>query len=226
MCNVSDPPPPAVVLDYADVLVDWRPERVVGLFYPPGVTAMFFDAADPHGYDHYRRRAAEGWDDERILDAYTAEHGPAVGWIMHLLLEHRALGLYDMPDGMPSLLCELAHSGIDMYGFANCSRRAVALMHAKYPWLDLLGDAIGYAPLDGVEWPRALVPSADALARHGLDPATTLYVTHDDDAARTAARQGLRTIRFDTADGLRMVASGWPFAASAASAPAPFRCTR
>ncbi len=272
MCNVSDPPPSAVVLDYADVLVDWRPERVVGLFYPPGVTAMFFDAADPHGYDHYRRRAAEGWDDERILEAYTAEHGPAVGWIMHLLLEHRALGLYDMPDGMPSLLrelahsgidmhgfanCsrravalmhakypwldllglydmpdgmpsllrELAHSGIDMHGFANCSRRAVALMHAKYPWLDLLGDAIGYAPLDGVEWPRALVPSADALARHGLDPATTLYVTHDDDAARTAARQGLHAIRFDTADGLRTVASGWPFAVSAASAPAPLRCT-
>lgn len=225
MCNVSDPPPSAVVLDYADVLVDWRPERVVGLFYPPGVTAMFFDAADPHGYDHYRRRAAEGWDDERILEAYTAEHGPAVGWIMHLLLEHRALGLYDMPDGMPSLLRELAHSGIDMHGFANCSRRAVALMHAKYPWLDLLGDAIGYAPLDGVEWPRALVPSADALARHGLDPATTLYVTHDDDAARTAARQGLHAIRFDTADGLRTVASGWPFAVSAASAPAPLRCT-
>lgn len=225
MCNVSDPPPSAVVLDYADVLVDWRPERVVGLFYPPGVTAMFFDAADPHGYDHYRRRAAEGWDDERILEAYTAEHGPAVGWIMHLLLEHRALGLYDMPDGMPSLLRELAHSGIDMHGFANCSRRAVALMHVKYPWLDLLGDAIGYAPLDGVEWPRALVPSADALARHGLDPATTLYVTHDDDAARTAARQGLHAIRFDTADGLRTVASGWPFAVSAASAPAPLRCT-
>lgn len=225
MRNVSDSPPSAVVLDYADVLVDWRPERVVGLFYPPGVTAMFFDAADPHGYDHYRRRAAEGWDDERILEAYTAEHGPAVGWIMHLLLEHRALGLYDMPDGMPSLLRELAHSGIDMHGFANCSRRAVALMHAKYPWLDLLGDAIGYAPLDGVEWPRALVPSADALARHGLDPATTLYVTHDDDAARTAARQGLHAIRFDTADGLRTVASGWPFAVSAASAPAPLRCT-
>ena len=82
----------AVVFDYFDVLVDWRPRRVVGAFYPPGVTDMFFDDHDPHGYEFCRARAAAGVPDGKILDDYTREHGPAVGWILRLLLQHREIG--------------------------------------------------------------------------------------------------------------------------------------
>ncbi|PAU69266.1 alpha beta hydrolase [Bifidobacterium italicum] len=172
----SGPSVTAVVLDYFGALVDWRPERIVGMFYPAGVTAMFFDADDPHGYDHYRRRAIEGWDDERIIDDYSREHGPAVGWIMRLLLENRTLGFYDMPEGVPTRLRELHRAGVRLYGFANCSSRAVALMHAKYSWLGLLDGTI-----DG-----RLTPE-EAIAAYNLDPASTTFVTTDPDRARYSA---------------------------------------
>ena len=128
----------AVVFDYFDVLVDWHPHRVVGAFYPPGVTDMFFDDHDPHGYEFCRARAAAGVPDGKILDDYTREHGPAVGWILRLLLQHRALGFYDMPVGMPTLLRELRAAGVRMVGLANCSETAVEQMQVKYPWLGLL----------------------------------------------------------------------------------------
>lgn len=176
----SGPSATAVVLDYFGALVDWRPERVVGMFYPAGVTAMFFDADDPHGYDHYRRRAIEGWGDERIIDDYSREHGPAVGWIMRLLLENRMLGFYDMPDGVPTRLRELHAAGVRLYGFANCSSAAVALMHEKYPWLSLLDGTI-----DG-----RLTPE-ETLVAFDLDPDSTAFVTTDPSRAAALAIAGL-----------------------------------
>lgn len=176
----SGPSATAVVLDYFDTLVDWRPERIVSLFYPSGVTAMFFDVADPHGYDYYRRRAIEGWDDERIIDDYSREHGPAVGWIMRLLLENRTLGFYDMPEGVPTRLRELHRAGVRLYGFANCSRRAVDLMHAKYPWLSLLDGTID-----------SRLTAAEVAATFDLDPVSTAFVTTDPFRAAALGAAGL-----------------------------------
>ncbi|KFI58244.1 alpha beta hydrolase [Bifidobacterium choerinum] len=178
--ELREPPLTAVVFDYFGALVDWRPERIVGMFYPDGVTAMFFDPDDPHGYDYYRRRAIEGWDDKRIIDAYSLEHGPAVGWIMRLLLENRTLGFYDMPEGVPTRLRELHRAGVRLYGFANCSGRAVDLMHAKYPWLSLLDGTI-----DGRLTPEETITAFE------LDPASTTFVTADPSRADALAHAGL-----------------------------------
>lgn len=191
----------AVVFDYFDVLVDWRPRRVVGAFYPPGVTDMFFDDHDPHGYEFCRARAAVGVPDGKILDDYTREHGPAVGWILRLLLQHRALGFYDMPVGMPTLLRELRAAGVRMVGLASCSETAVEQMQVKYPWLGLL-DGTMVSAREYIAKPESALFERAIRAFH-LDPAHTLFV--ENNAANTAAacELGLHAVRFESAEQIR-----------------------
>lgn len=190
----------AVVFDYFDVLVDWRPHRVVGAFYPPGVTDMFFDDHDPHGYEFCRARAAAGVPDGKILDDYTREHGPAVGWILRLLLQHRALGFYDMPVGMPTLLRELRAAGVRMVGLANCSETAVEQMQVKYPWLGLL-DGTMVSARECIAKPDPALFERAIRAFH-LDTAHTLFV--ENTAANAAACEpGLHAVRFESAEQIR-----------------------
>ena len=186
----------AVVFDYFDVLVDWRPHRVVGAFYPPGVTDMFFDDHDPHGYEFCRARAAAGVPDGKILDDYTREHGPAVGWILRLLLQHRALGFYDMPVGMPTLLRELRAAGVRMVGLANCSETAVEQMQVKYPWLGLL-DGTMVSARECIAKPDPALFERAIRAFH-LDTAHTLFVENTAaNAAAAIAVEGEKTINPD-----------------------------
>lgn len=191
----------AVVFDYFDVLVDWRPRRVVGAFYPPGVTDMFFDDRDPHGYEFCRARAAAGVPDGKILDDYTREHGPAVGWILHLLLQHRALGFYDMPVGMPTLLRELRAAGVRMVGLANCSENVVEQMHAKYPWLGLL-DGTMISARECIAKPGSALFERAIRAFH-LDPAHTLFVENNDVNTAAACELGLHAVCFESAEQIR-----------------------
>lgn len=190
----------AVVFDYFDVLVDWRPRRVVGAFYPPGVTDMFFDNRDPHGYEFCRDRAAAGVPDGKILDDYTREHGPAVGWILRLL-QHRALGFYDMPVGMPTLLRELRAAGVRMVGLANCSETVVEQMHAKYPWLGLL-DGTMVSARECIAKPESALFERAIRAFH-LDPARTLFVENNDANTAAACELGLHAVRFESVEQIR-----------------------
>lgn len=190
----------AVVFDYFDVLVDWRPRRVVGAFYPPGVTDMFFDDRDPYGYEFCRARAAAGVLDGEILDDYTREHGPAVGWILRLLLQHRALGFYDMPVGMPTLLREL-RAGVRMVGLANCSETVVEQMHAKYPWLGLL-DGTMISARECIAKPDTALFERAIRAFH-LDPAHTLFVENNDANTAAACELGLHAVRFESVEQIR-----------------------
>ena len=191
----------AVVFDYFDVLVDWRPRRVVGAFYPPGVTDMFFDDHDPHGYEFCRARAAAGVPDGKILDDYTREHGPAVGWILRLLLQHRALGFYDMPVGMPTLLRELRAAGVRMVGLANCSETAVEQMQVRYPWLGLL-DGTMVSAREGIAQPESALFERAIRAFH-LDPAHTLFVENNAANVAAACELGLYAVRFESAEQIR-----------------------
>ncbi|KOA61705.1 alpha/beta hydrolase [Bifidobacterium animalis subsp. animalis MCC 0499] len=191
----------AVVFDYFDVLVDWRPRRVVGAFYPPGVTDMFFDDRDPHGYEFCRVRAAAGVPDGKILDDYTREHGPAVGWILRLLLQHRALGFYDMPVGMPTLLRELRGAGVRMVGLANCSETAVEQMQVKYPWLGLL-DGTMVSARECIAKPESALFERAIRAFH-LDPAHTLFVENNAANVAAACELGLYAVRFESAEQIR-----------------------
>ncbi len=191
----------AVVFDYFDVLVDWRPRRVVGAFYPPGVTDMFFDDHDPHGYEFCRARAAAGVPDGKILDDYTREHGPAVGWILRLLLQHRALGFYDMPVGMPTLLRELRAAGVRMVGLANCSETAVEQMQVKYPWLGLL-DGTMVSARECIAKPESALFERAIRAFH-LDPAHTLFVENNTANTAAACELGLYAVRFESAEQIR-----------------------
>lgn len=191
----------AVVFDYFDVLVDWRPRRVVGAFYPPGVTDMFFDDRDPHGYEFCRARAAAGVPDGKILNDYTREHGPAVGWILRLLLQHRALGFYDMPVGMPTLLRELRAAGVRMVGLANCSETAVEQMQVKYPWLGLL-DGTMVSARECIAKPESALFERAIRAFH-LDPAHTLFVENNAANVAAACELGLYAVRFESAEQIR-----------------------
>lgn len=208
----------AVVFDYFDVLVDWRPHRVVGAFYPPGVTDMFFDDHDPHGYEFCRARAAAGVPDGKILDDYTREHGPAVGWILRLLLQHRALGFYDMPVGMPTLLRELRAAGVRMVGLANCSETAVEQMQVKYPWLGLL-DGTMVSARECIAKPDPALFERAIRAFH-LDTAHTLFVENTAANAAAACELGLacRAFRIRRADS-RAAAPGLISAVSAIAPP-------
>ncbi len=132
---------------------------------------------------------------------YTREHGPAVGWILRLLLQHRALGFYDMPVGMPTLLRELRAAGVRMVGLASCSETAVEQMQVKYPWLGLL-DGTMVSARECIAKPESALFERAIRAFH-LDPAHTLFV--ENNAANTAAacELGLYAVRFESAEQIR-----------------------
>ena len=197
----------AVVFDYFDVLVDWRPHRVVGAFYPPGVTDMFFDDHDPHGYEFCRARAAAGVPDGKILDDYTREHGPAVGWILRLLLQHRALGFYDMPVGMPTLLRELRAAGVRMVvatytplPMALHALRAHGMLDC-FEWVGLL-DGTMVSARECIAKPDPALFERAIRAFH-LDTAHTLFVENTAANAAAACELGLHAVRFESAEQIR-----------------------
>ncbi|MCI1664173.1 HAD family phosphatase [Bifidobacterium crudilactis] len=190
-----------VIFDFCGVLLDWRPRLTLEGQYPQGVIDMFFDTADPRGFDYYDRKSDEGWSQERILKEYEESHGPAVAWVFRTYFEHFEKSLYGMMPGMPELMRELEARGVQLWGLTNFTAEYVDAVRAKFPEFGLLRDVVISAEVSLAKPDTRIYELA--AKRFGVDADTCIFV--DDtpenvDGARTA---GMQAIHFTDAETLR-----------------------
>lgn len=162
---------------------------------------MFFDTADPRGFDYYDRKSDEGWSQERILKEYEESHGPAVAWVFRTYFEHFEKSLHGMMPGMPELMRELEARGVQLWGLTNFTAEYVDAVRAKFPEFGLLRDVVVSAEVSLAK-PDARIYEF-AARRFGVETDTCIFV--DDtpenvDGARTA---GMQAIHFTDAETLR-----------------------
>ncbi|NMN00219.1 hydrolase [Bifidobacterium sp. DSM 109958] len=190
-----------VIFDFCDVLVDWRPRIPLEGQYPPGVIDMFFDRADEYGFWHYDELSDLGWSEERILADYEEHHGPAVAWVFRVYFERQRMALAGMIPGMETLLRDLDAAGVRCWGLTNFTVKYVDAARELFPALGLLCDVV-VSSTERVHKPDAEIYRR-AIARFGVDPATTAFVDDKQRNADAATAVGLAGIRFTAADALR-----------------------
>ncbi|WP_300765958.1 HAD family phosphatase [uncultured Bifidobacterium sp.] len=206
-----------IVFDFCGVLVDWRPERALEGQYPQGVIDMFFDSADPYGFDHYDRLSDLGWSDERVLEDYEAHHGPAVAWVFRTYFEHRDRAIVGMIPGMADVLRDLARQGLRLWGLTNFTTEFVDVARHVCPELSLLRGVV-VSSQESVAKPDPEIYRR-AQERYALDPDRTVFIddrAENVDAARSVGWWG---IEFAGVEDLR---SRLPaVSTSSASTPSP-----
>ncbi|WP_051923803.1 HAD-IA family hydrolase [Bifidobacterium biavatii] len=183
-----------VIFDYCDVLLDWRPRLPLDGQYPAGVVDMFFDKTDEYGFDYYDAMSDSGWSEERVLADYERHHGPAVAWVFRVYFERQQLSLYDMIDGMPTLLRDLDADGVRLWGLTNFTAKYVHAAREKFPWLRLLRDTV-VSSEERIRKPDPMIYRR-AIERFGVNPATTAFVDDKAYNAEAATAVGLHGIRF------------------------------
>lgn len=198
---MDDRPITDVIFDYCDVLLDWRPRIPLEGQYPPGVIDMFFSRDDDRGFWHFDRLSDSGWDEERILADYESDHGPAVAWVFRIYFERQRLALAGMQAGMGALLHDLHDAGIRLWGLTNFTTKYVDAAHESFPDLNLLEDTV-VSSEEGILKPDPEIYRR-AVARFGVDPASTVFVDDKAANAEAAGCVGVRGVRFTNAERLR-----------------------
>lgn len=197
-----------VIFDYCDVLLDWRPRLALEGLYPTVVLDAFFDRATEYGFWHYDVLSDLGWSEDRIIEDYAAHHrgdpsvlGPSSERIFLDYFSRQQLALYDMIDGMPTLLRDLDAAGLRLWGLTNFTAKFVHAAHRKFPWLGLLRDTV----ISSEE--RVHKPDPEmyrrAIDRFGVNPATTAFVDDKARNADAASVVGLNGIQFINAAQIR-----------------------
>lgn len=190
-----------VIFDYCDVLLDWQPRIPLEGQYPPGVIDMFFDPGDERGFWHFDRLSDSGWSEERILADYESDHGPAVAWVFRVYFERQRLALAGMQPGMGRLLHDLDDAGVRLWGLTNFTTKYVTAAHELFPDLGLLRDTV-VSSEEGILKPDAEIYRR-AIARFGVDQASTVFLDDKPYNADAATEVGLNGIRFEHANQAR-----------------------
>lgn len=189
-----------VIFDYCDVLLDWRPRLALDGLYPDAELDGFFDRDAEYGFWHYDVLSDLGWSEERIIADYAAHHhadAMDAGYPVQVFRDYfdrQQLALYDMIGGMPTLLHDLDAAGVRLWGLTNFTAKFVHAAHAKFPWLGLLQDTV-VSSEERIHKPDPEIYRR-AIARFGIDPATTAFVDDKARNADAATAVGLHGIRF------------------------------
>jgi 2-haloacid dehalogenase len=191
-----------VIFDFCGVLLDWRPQLTLQGQYPQGVIDMFFDSADPQGFDYYDRKSDEGWSKERILKEYEESHGPAVAWVFRMYFEHFEKSLHGMMPGMAELLKELDAKGMQLWGLTNFTTEYVDAVRARFPEFALLRDVVVSSEV-ALAKPDPRIYELAAI-RFGVDMDSCIFVDDTADNVRAATAVGMHGIHFTDAKSLRL----------------------
>lgn len=183
-----------IIFDYCGVLIDWRPELALRSQYPSSVVRDFFDTNDNRGFWYYDRCADLGWSEESILEEYEQIHGPAVAWVFRRYFVRKQLAIYDMIDGMPSLLRDAHAQGIRLWGLTNFTDEYVQIVHNKYPWMSLIRDTV-VSSHERLCKPNPQIYTR-AIRRFGVNPTTTLFVDDTVENVRAARACGMNAVQF------------------------------
>lgn len=198
-CSYTD-----VIFDYCDVLLNWQPRRALDGQYPDDVLNAFFDRSTAYGFWHYDELSDLGWSEQQIIADYSAHHRANMsdtttdaGQIFADYFSRQQLALYDMIDGMPTLLRDLDMAGVRLWGLTNFTAKFVHAAHDKFPWLRLLRDTV-ISSEEHIHKPDPEIYRR-AIDRFNINPATTAFLDDKARNADAATAVGLTGIQFHSA---------------------------
>ena len=190
-----------IVFDFCGVLLDWRPRLALQGQYPLGVIDMFFDPADPWGFEHYDALSDAGWSEQAVLDDYEGHHGPAVAWVFRVYFQRYEQTIRGMMPGMGRLLADLDAAGIGLWGLTNFTEKYVAAARRKVPELSLLR-SVAVSARDHLCKPDERFYRL-AIGRFGIEPSTSVFIDDRRTNVTVAERIGMSGIRFADAQQVR-----------------------
>jgi 2-haloacid dehalogenase len=198
--NLRTDRPTAVVFDLGGVLIDWNPRYLYRKLFADdeaGMERFLTEVTTPEW--NLQQDAGRPWDE--AVEALTRQH-PEYAELIAAYRDRWPETLGEAIGPTVVVLDELRHAGVRLFALSNWSAETFPVARPRYPFL---------------EWFEGIVISGEVritkpdervyrhlLERHGLDPATTVFV--DDSEANVLAAQGLGMIgiRFEGGDALRI----------------------
>ena len=192
-----------VIFDFCDVLVDWQPAAALEGRYSPDVIDVFLDPADEWGFWHYDHCSDLGMSKADVLAQYADHHNLSLSQVFRVYFERYRLALRGMMPGMEPLLRDLDAAGVRCWGLTNFTTPYVDAARERFPALGLLHDVV-ISSEERIGKPDHEIYRR-AVARFGVNPATTAFVDDKQANAESAslAVPGLTGIRFTDAASLR-----------------------
>ena len=203
--------PAAVVFDLGGVLIDWDPRHLYRRLIPDEAEMERFlrDVVSAEwNLEHDRGRSfAEG------VALLTRKH-PEQADLIAAFHERWPEMLGGAIQGTVEILAELRTSGVRLLALTNWSAETWPIGRARFPFLAWFEAVI----VSGAEQLVKPDPGIFRILvdRHGLDPATTVFIDDLPRNVEAAAALGFRAIRFTTPAALRtdLAAEGLPVSGS------------
>ena len=203
--------PAAVVFDLGGVLIDWDPRHLYRRLIPDEAEMERFlrDVVSAEwNLEHDRGRSfAEG------VALLTRKH-PEQADLIAAFHERWPEMLGGAIEGTVEILAELRTSGVRLLALTNWSAETWPIGRARFPFLAWFEAVI----VSGAEQLVKPDPGIFRILvdRHGLDPATTVFIDDLPRNVEAAAALGFRAVRFTTPAVLRgdLAAEGLPVSAS------------
>jgi 2-haloacid dehalogenase len=194
----------AVVFDLGQVLVRWDPfGPFVGRMDRDDVDAFFADVDFP-SFNHHQD-AGRPWSQARAeVLARFPQHVAA----LDLYVDHFADALPGPVPGSEDLVRDLLDAGVRTLGLTNWSSETFHLAEPAAPAIGLLEDVLVSGSV-GIAKPDVRIFEM-LVDRFDLTPETTLFTDDSPPNIDAAARLGLQTVTFTSAQDLRreLVARG------------------
>ena len=206
--------PAAVVFDLGGVLIDWDPRHLYRRLIPDEAEMERFlrDVVSAEwNLEHDRGRSfAEG------VALLTRKH-PEQADLIAAFHERWPEMLGGAIEGTVEILAELRTSGVRLLALTNWSAETWPIGRARFPFLAWFEAVI----VSGAEQLVKPDPGIFRILvdRHGLDPATTVFIDDLPRNVEAAAALGFRAIRFTTPAALRGDLAAEGMAVSTSSAP-------
>ena len=206
--------PAAVVFDLGGVLIDWDPRHLYRRLIPDEAEMERFlrDVVSAQwNLEHDRGRSfAEG------VALLTRKH-PEQADLIAAFHERWPEMLGGAIEGTVEILAELRTSGVRLLALTNWSAETWPIGRARFPFLAWFEAVI----VSGAEQLVKPDPGIFRILvdRHGLDPATTVFIDDLPRNVEAATALGFQAIRFTTPAALRGDLAAEGLAVSASSAP-------
>lgn len=192
MHRVTSPRPTTVVFDLGAVLIDWDPRHLFRAYFPgdpDGMERFLAEVCTP-AWNH-RQDEGRTWAEavaERV--ALFPEEAPRI----RAYADRWPEMLGGPIAGTVAILERLDAAGVPCYALTNWSAETFPIARARF---DFLGRFRGIV-VSGDERVAKPEPAIYRilLERHGLDPATTVFIDDREENLAAARAFGIDTIRF------------------------------
>lgn len=195
--------PTTVVWDLGAVLIDWNPRYLYRSLIPdPDAMERFLAEVATPAWNHEQDRGRRWADAVAELTAAHPEHAD----LIRAYHERWPEMLGGAIEGSVAILHELRDAGVALYALSNWSAETFHVALERYPFLGWFRGIVISGEV-GAAKPEPEIYEA-LMARHGVDPARSVFV--DDQPVNVAAARalGFTAIRFTGADDLRAALEG------------------